>query len=156
MTPATIASLTTCKIIVNEILHTNEGNPDTLRYVNARDDSSLRDLAKDALPTLKQQKAALSGYLAQSEKGEIRVSEKIKTLWTEKLEATSMKLTVLEDAEKAESELDGNAHANRVALYKAAKQAWEVDLGRKLLELSKEMVGTYALGKLARQLVFCD
>lgn len=97
----------------------------------------------------------MSGYLAQSEKGEIKVSEKIKNLWTEKLEATSVILTVLEDAEKPDSELDGNAHANRVAFYKTAKQAWEINLGGKLLELSKEMVGTYALGKLARQLIFC-
>jgi len=127
-------------------LHSNEANPNTLRYVNARDDAGLRVLAKATLSTLEQRQQTLSGYLAQTEKEELKVSERVKKLWKEKLDALNVVLVVISDAEKAESELDEKARANRTAFFKTAKQAWETNLGGKLLELSKEMVGPYTLG----------
>ena len=136
-----------CKVIVEDILHSDEANPNTLRYVNARDDASLVVLAKDTLGSLKERQMTLVKYLGQAEKEEIRVSEKVKKLWTEKLDATNVVLTVLEDADKGESELDEGAKAKRQAYFKTAKQTWEVNLGGTLMKLSKEMVGPYALGK---------
>jgi hypothetical protein len=147
--PATIAALTTCKAIV-DILHSNEANPNTLRYLNARDDASLVVLAKDTLASLKERQQKLVKYLAEAESGEMRVSEKVKKLWSEKLDATNVILTVLVDADKSESELDEGAKASRQAFFKTAKQAWETNLGGTLVKLSKEMVGPYALGK------YCD
>ncbi len=146
LTPATIAALTTCQAIIDNILHSNEANPNTLRYVNARDDAGLRVLAKAIFPSLEQRQQTLSGYLAQTEKEEIKVSERVKKLWKEKLDALNVVLMVILDAEKADSELDEKARANRTAFFKTAKQAWETNLGGKLLELSKEMVGPYTLG----------
>jgi hypothetical protein len=87
-------------------------------------------------------------YLAQVESGEIRVSEKVKKLWSEKLDATNVILTVLADAGKPESELDEGAKANRYAFFKTAKQAWEINLGGTLGLLSKEMAGPYTLGMI--------
>jgi len=146
LTPATIAASNSCKVIIEEILHSNEANPNTLRYVNARDDASLVVLAKDTLTMLEQRQQTLVKYLSEAENGETRVSEKVKKLWTEKLDATNVILTVLVDAHKPESDLDEGAKANRHAFFKTAKQAWETNLGGSLVQLSKEMVGPYALG----------
>jgi len=127
-------------------LHSNEANPDTLRYLNARNDTSLANVAKDTMSTLKQRQQTLVKYLSQVEDREIQVSEKVKKLWSEKLDATNVILTVLVDADKAESELNEGAKANRHAFFKTAKQAWEVNLGGILVQLSKEMAGPYSLG----------
>jgi hypothetical protein len=146
LAPATIAALNSCQVIIGDILHSNEANPNTLRYVNAHDDASLAALAKELLATLKQRQQMLLKYLAQVESGEVRVSEKVKKLWSEKLDATNVILTVLVDADKAESGLDEGAKANRQAFFKTAKQAWEINLGGTLVQLSKEMAGPYTLG----------
>ncbi|KAF9535453.1 hypothetical protein CPB83DRAFT_888166 [Crepidotus variabilis] len=146
LTPATIAGANICKTIIDEVLHSNEANPNTLRYVNARDDATLRALAKDTLPNLLERQKALSSYLSQSEKGEIKVSDKVKKLWLEKLDATNVMVTVLVDAEKKVEELDEKAQANRIAFFKTAKQAWETNLGGMLTLLSKTMVGPFACG----------
>jgi len=147
LTPATIAGLNTSKVIIEEILHSNEANPDTLRYVNARDHTSLIALAKETLEVLKERQEIIANYLDIAERGEIRVSEKVKKLWKETLESTSVILKVLVDAEKPESELDEVSKANREAFFKTAKQTWEVNLGGTLSRLNKEIVGPYTLGK---------
>jgi len=146
LTPATIAALNSCQLIIGEILHSNEANPDTLRYLNARNDASLATVAKDTISTLKQRQQTLVKHLSQVENREIQVSEKVKKLWSERLDATNVILTVLVDADKAESELDEGAKANRHAFFKTARQAWEVNLGGILVQLSKEMAGPYSLG----------
>jgi hypothetical protein len=145
--PATIAALNSCQVIVGAIF-SNEANLNTLRYMNARNDASLVALAKDTMTTLKQRQQMLVKYLTEVEKGEIRVSEKVKKLWSEKLDATNAILTVLVDADKAESELDEGAKASRQAFFMTAKQAWEIDLGGTLVQLIKEMAGPYTLGKV--------
>ncbi|KAJ3506893.1 hypothetical protein NLJ89_g6613 [Agrocybe chaxingu] len=147
LTPATIAAATICKVIVEDILHSNAANPNTLRYVNARDVASLRVLAKETLQTLEQRQLGLKGYIAQGESGSVQVSEKVKKLWAEKLEATSLIYAVLVDAEKDESALDEQARTSRIAFFKTARQAWEVNLAETLKQLSKEMIGPYTLGE---------
>lgn len=114
--------------------------------MNARDDASLRDLARATSARLQDRQQTLAGYLAQAEKGEIKVTDRPKTLWKQKLDAVNVILTVIQDAEKAESELDETARAHRTAFFKTAKQTWEINLGGKLVQLSKEMVGPYTLG----------
>jgi hypothetical protein len=150
LTPATISGLNSSKVIIEDILHSNEANPNTLRYVNARDDASLVILAKDTLTTLELRQQTLVNYSTQAENGTIQVSEKVKKLWSEKLGATRVILAVLVNANKAESELDEGAKANRHAFFKTAKQAWETNLGGTLVQLSKEMAGPFALGKHCR------
>jgi len=146
LTPATIAALNSCQVIIGDILHSNEANTDTLRYLNARNDANLANVAKDTMSMLKERQQTLVKYLSQVENREIQVSEKVKKLWSEKLDATNVILTVLVDADKAESELDEGAKANRHAFFKTAKQAWEVNLAGILVQLSKEMAGPYSLG----------
>ncbi|KAF8168124.1 hypothetical protein B0H34DRAFT_47293 [Crassisporium funariophilum] len=146
LTPATIAATTTCKIIIDEILHSEQADPNILRYKNARDDASLRKLAEEVLPNMKQKQQALNGYLSQADSGSIRVSEKVKALWKEKLEAINLILAVLVDAAKPELQLDEKAKEDRSAFFKTARQAWETNLKLVLTQLSKEMVGPYTLG----------
>ncbi|KAF8974056.1 hypothetical protein BDZ97DRAFT_1912489 [Flammula alnicola] len=146
LSPATIAATMTCKIIIDEILHNELANPNTLAYVNARDDASLRLLAKERLPSLKQRQKALTDYLSQAENGSIRVSDKVKKLWIEKLDAITAILAVLLEAQKAQTGLDERGKANRVAFFRTARQAWEINLSEVLTQLSKEMVGPYTLG----------
>jgi hypothetical protein len=127
-------------------LHDEVANPNTLRYVNARDQASLRKLAAELAPSLGQRQQALRGYISQAEKGSVHVSDKVMGLWGEKLEAITIILSVLEDAGKAPKELDEQREANRIAFFKTARQAWETNLSGVLTALSKEMVGPYTLG----------
>ena len=145
LSPATIAATTSCTAII-DLLHSEIANPNTLRYVNARDDESLKALAKETTTTLHQRQQALKGYLSDAEKGTIRVSDKVKKLWLEKLDAINLILAVLVDAEKPQAALGEQEKANRLAFFKTARQAWEVNLSDVLTQLSKEMIGPYALG----------
>ena len=146
LTPATIEATTLAKSII-EILHAEVANPNILRYVNARDDQSLRLLAKELLPSLQERSRTLKDYLAQAGNGALHVSEKVKKLWVDKLDAINVILAVLSEAEKTESELTEEGRAHRNAFFKTARQAWETNLSEVLNQLSKEMVGPYALGR---------
>jgi len=146
LSPATIAATTSCSAIVDKILHAEVANPTTLHYVNARDDAGLRMLAAEVVPSLRQRQQTLRGYISQADSGSVRVSDKVKNMWAEKLDAISVILGVLEDAEKTPTELDEQGKANRIAFFKTARQAWEINLPGVLTQLSGEMVGPYTLG----------
>ncbi|KAF8905560.1 hypothetical protein CPB84DRAFT_1676689 [Gymnopilus junonius] len=145
LSPATIAATMSCSVII-DILHAETANPNTLVYVNARDDESLKTLAKGIAPSLQRRQEALKEYLSQAENGSIRVSDKVKKLWVEKLDATGLILAVLVDAEKPQEALGEQAKANRIAFFRTARQAWEVNMSDVFTQLSKEMAGPYALG----------
>lgn len=144
LTPATIAASTICSVII-DILHSEEANPNHLRYVNARDEQSLVLLAKEVIPSLKGKQELLSSSLSRSAAKEIIVSERVKILWKEKLDATELLLEVLENAEKATADLDEKAKADRKEFFKIAQDAWGAHLKEVLLTISKEMVGLYTL-----------
>jgi hypothetical protein len=131
-------------------LHDEVANPNTLRYVNARDEASLRTLAAEIAPSLGQRQQALREYISQADSGTVHVSDKVKKLWGEKLEAITVILSVLEDAGKAPTELDEQREANRIGFFKTARQAWETNLSGVLKALNKEMVGPYTLGGTGR------
>lgn len=76
----------------------------------------------------------------------IRVSDKVKTLWRDKLNAFNLTLVVLLDAQKLEGQLDEQSKAKRLAFFQAARQAWEINLREVLMQLSKEMIGPFSLG----------
>lgn len=145
LTPATIAATMTCKIIV-DILHSEMANPNKLHSVNARDDASLVKLSKERLPFFTQRQKALTTYLHQAETQTIRVSDKVRALWRDKLDATNVLLAVLLDAEKSEAQLDAQSKANRLSFFQAARQAWEIDLKVALTQLCGEIIGPFALG----------
>ncbi|KJA29104.1 hypothetical protein HYPSUDRAFT_196527 [Hypholoma sublateritium FD-334 SS-4] len=146
LTPATIEATTTCKVIIEEILHHEIANPDTLLYVNARDDASLKVLAKEVLPALQKQEQVISGYLARTADESVRVSEKVKGLWAARLEEIRAVLAVMVDAETPATELDENKKAIRDEFFRTAHRAWEVSLREVLTQLSKEVVGPFTLG----------
>ena len=136
----------TCKIIVDGILHSEIADPNNLYFVNARDDASLIRLSKELLPFFSERHKALTKYLHQSENQTIRVSDKVRAFWTDKLDAINSILVVLLDAEKPEVQLDEQSKSNRLAFFQAARQAWEINLKDVLTQLSKEMIGPFALG----------
>lgn len=146
LTPATIEATTTCKVIIEEILHHEIANPDTLLYVNARDDASLKALAKEVLPALQKQEQVISGYLSRTADESVRVSEKVKGLWAARLEEIRAILAVMADAETPATGLDENKKAIRDEFFRTARRAWEVSLGEVLTQLSKEIVGPFTLG----------
>ena len=137
----------TCKIIV-DILHSGIADPNKLFFLNARDDASLIRLSKDLLPFLSQKRKALANYLHQAETQTIQVSDKVRALWRDKLDAINTSLAVLLNAEKSEAQLDEQSKSTRLAFFQGARQAWEIDLKVALTQLSNEMIGPFALGML--------
>lgn len=148
LTPATIAATMTCKIIV-DILRSESADPNKLFFLNARDDASLIGLSKELLPFLSQKQKALANYSHQAETQTVQVSDKVRALWRDKLDAINTSLAVLLNAEKLEAQLDEQSKGIRLAFFQGARQAWEIDLKVVLTQLSNEMIGPFALGMLA-------
>jgi hypothetical protein len=147
--PATIAFLASSKTIIEEVLHSEQTDPNTLTYVNARDDTSLRVLAESLLPFFKGREEALAGILADPD---IRVTEKVKNFWRTKKEAIDTFIAVYEKADKSENELSDDDKAKRKEFFAAAKTAWEDELAKALLKLNAEIIGPFALGMWRRPL----
>jgi len=146
LTPATIAFATKCKTIIDDILHSEAGNPNNLRYLNARDENSLEILADQILPVFTEKQKALTQYLSDAANEKIHVSDKVKTLWSEKKDATEVFLEVFQDAKKPKDQLEPKAQEKRANYFAIARDAWEVVLKDILVKLSHEVVGPYALG----------
>ncbi|KAI0076077.1 hypothetical protein K474DRAFT_1663475 [Panus rudis PR-1116 ss-1] len=144
LTPATISFTSTSNRII-ELLHSEAGDPNALVYMNARDDASLKVLAKELLPTLKAKRATLDELIQGNDASQTPVSEKTLKFWELKKTASDGVLSVLEDAEKSIAELSAEAKAKREEYYKAANAAWSA-VKEVLLQLHKELIGPYALG----------
>jgi len=114
--------------------------------LNARDDASLIRLSKGLLPFLSQKQKGLANYLRQAEAQTVQVSDKVRALWKDKLDAINTSMAVLLDAEKSEAQLDAQSKGSRLAFFEAAHQAWEINLKVVLTQLSNEMIGPFALG----------
>jgi glutathione S-transferase len=145
LAPATIAfSAMSAKII--EGIHAEDGSPNTLLSLNARDHNSLKALAKHLVPFLTGRLQGLNGYITESESGTAHISEKTKTFWQEKKTATEALLAIMVRADKADAELDAAAKAAREEYFKNAKMCWGVTLKEHLVKLNGEIIGPYALG----------
>lgn len=129
-----------------DIIHSEIADPNKLFFLNARDDASLIRLSKGLLPFLSQKQKGLANYLHQAEAQTVQVSEKVKALWRDKLDAINTSMAVLLDAEKSEAQLDAQSKGSRLAFFEAAHQAWEINLKVVLTQLSNEMIGPFALG----------
>ena len=149
LAPATIAATSIAKSII-EIVHSDAANPATLKFNNARDDESLQVLATAVLDTLKGREASLKRNIEEAESGAVQVSEKTKQFWAAKLAALQPKIAVLEAAGKPADSLSAEEKEAREAFFQVGKRAWEVDLPKVLLQLSKEVVGQYAFGTCER------
>ncbi|KAG5647963.1 hypothetical protein DXG03_006997 [Asterophora parasitica] len=145
LAPATIAFASKSKNII-DILHSDNANPNHLRYVNARNDAALQTLASQTLPGLRGKQKALDRYIADAEGEKISVSEKTKAFWREKKAAVDVLLEVVENADKAEGELDAVDQGKRAEFYTEARQAWEVSLKDALVKINSEHIGPYTLG----------
>ena len=131
-----------------DILHSEIADPNKLYFINARDDASLIRLSKELLPFLSQKQKALMNYSHQAETQTVQVSDKVRALWRDKLDAVNKSLAVLLDAEKSEVLLDEQSKSIRLAFFQAARQAWEINLKVALTQLSNEIIGPFALGIL--------
>lgn len=149
LAPATIALTTTSTTIIDDILHSEAGNPNNLRYINARDQFALQVLAEKVLPSLTEKRKTLANYLADAQSEKLHVSEKVKSLWRDKEAAATVLLEVFQNAEKPEDRLDKAALAKRAEFFKIARDGWEVALQSVLTRLNQEIIGPYALGMIA-------
>ncbi|KAJ4486094.1 hypothetical protein J3R30DRAFT_3655362 [Lentinula aciculospora] len=147
LTPATIDFASTCKLIIEELIHSEDADPNNLMYMNARDEDSLRALADSLLPLMKGKVDALNHCLSDAQTGHVRASEKVVTFWTSKKEAAQMLLGLYENAKVPEAELDVNAKAQRAEYFKVSKAAWEVALVRVLTKLNELIIAPYTLGE---------
>ncbi|KAJ3823376.1 hypothetical protein EV361DRAFT_1020387 [Lentinula raphanica] len=147
LTPATIDFTATSKVIIEDLLHLDEADPNKLLYMNARDEHALRSLSESLIPLMKGKVDALNYYLSEAQAGNIRASEKVIKFWTSKKEAAQMLLDVYGQAKTPEAELDANAKAHREEFFKVAKASWEVELVRVLVKLNELIIAPYALGE---------
>ncbi|RDB29504.1 hypothetical protein Hypma_015549 [Hypsizygus marmoreus] len=145
LAPATIAFSMKSKTIIH-YLHSELGNPNNLRYLNARDDASLRSLSAELYPVFQQKQQTLAQYITEAEEEKIHASVKTSNFWREKKSAVEVLLSVYENGGKAESELDEDAKAQREEFFKEARKAWEVDLRDILIKVNSEIIGPYSLG----------
>ncbi|KDQ63573.1 hypothetical protein JAAARDRAFT_29594 [Jaapia argillacea MUCL 33604] len=145
LAPATIAFSAVSKRII-ELLHADDVSSYVLTFETAKDEASLKVLAKVLLPMLRARRETLDSLLSEAEKGTVHASEKTKLFWLEKKVQDGPILSVFEDAEKAESELDTEGKEKRRAYFEKAKKLWEVDLKELLVVVSKEMIGPFVLG----------
>ena len=128
------------------MLHSSPASPELLFYLNAKDLLALRAVAPSVSSFLKGRKEALGHYLAENEAKEVRVSEKTKAFWLERERATEDLLIALDEADKNESELSESGRKARVEYFEKTKAAWEDGLAVVLNNLSKDLVGPFALG----------
>lgn len=114
--------------------------------MNARDETSLKGLAKMLVPFLSSRQEALAGYIKEGEAEHSLYSQKTKDFWKEKKEATQTLLDIMVNAEKPASELDAAGKSARDDYLQNAKAVWETELRKNLVELNGEIIGPYALG----------
>ena len=145
LSPATVALSAMAKSII-ALVHSSPASPESLFYFNARDSATLKTVSPSVSTFLKGRKGALERYLAENETSEIRVSEKTKKFWQAKKTATEALLIAIDEADKGESELSEGGKKAREEYFEKTKEAWEVSLALVLTNLSKELVGPFALG----------
>ncbi|KAI0296168.1 hypothetical protein BC826DRAFT_908571 [Russula brevipes] len=146
LSPATVALSSAAKSIIT-LVHSGVASPDALFCLNARDLPALRAIAPSVSAFLKGRKQTLERHLAENESKEVRVSEKTNTFWLEKKRAIEALLIVLDQADKSDSELSESGRTARQEYFDKSKAIWEVDLAVVLNNVSKELVGPYALGE---------
>ncbi len=133
--------------MIVDLLHSQAADPNALFYVNARSEEDLRTLAKTILPFLTGRRDALAKLLADSESGEIQVSDKTRAFWQVKKLAAEKFIQVFEQAGKSAGDLSDEARQSREEYLKSAHAAW-VGLKDVLNTLNKEVIGPYVLGEL--------
>ncbi|KAF7985354.1 hypothetical protein HWV62_6575 [Athelia sp. TMB] len=146
LAPATISFASSSAKIIDDILHSEGGSPNTLLYMNARDETQLKTLAKFLFPFLQSRHEALSGFIAEASSEQSHLSQKTKAFYIEKQTSTQTLLEIMSKAEVATAELDATAKAAREEYFSTAKTAWETDLKESLNKLNGEIIGPYSLG----------
>lgn len=159
LAPATIAFTTTSKVIIEEYLHSDKGDPNNLGFLNAKDDASLKALAQKKLDFLQGRQETLAQCLLDAQNDNIHVTEKVKAFWRGKKDAIDALLEIYVDAGKTTSELDPAAAKKREVFLNTCRDAWDVGLKTILQQLTKEIIGPYILGKstnLFQESTKCD
>lgn len=129
------------------MLHSEAADPNALRYMNARDDASLKKLSEELLPVIRAKRDTLDRLIRENETATIRLSPKTQKFWELKRLASDGILSVLQDGARSTEELDPEASVRRVEFFKAANEAWE-RLEQVLLQVHQEVIGPYLLGML--------
>ncbi|KAI0778236.1 hypothetical protein BD413DRAFT_103020 [Trametes elegans] len=144
LAPATIAFSTLSNQII-ELLHSPVADPNALFYLNARSEGELPALAKQLLPFLHGRRETLVKLLADSDSGELQVSDKTRAFWEVKKIAGDKFIQVFEEADKSSAELSEDGRKKREEYLQSARTAWS-GLKDVLGTLHKEIIGPYTLG----------
>lgn len=155
LSPATIEGSALSQKIIADILHGEGADPNLLTLLNARDDASLRELAKIRLPFLTGRVATLDECLSQATGETTHVSQKVQGFWKEKLAGTQAILEVFKNAEKSSGQLSPEERNNREDYLDNAKAAWGKPLRESVKTLNAELEGPYALGRCRVLVLSC-
>lgn len=129
-----------------DFLHSDEGNPNTLKYYNAFDLASLRASAGTIMTSLSGRREALVGFISDSQAAPISASEKTRKLWAERLSRMEDLLVVYANAGKEYSALTADEKTKREEFLATSHTLWQVKLRKLLTALDREMTGPFALG----------
>ncbi|PFH54456.1 hypothetical protein AMATHDRAFT_52046 [Amanita thiersii Skay4041] len=145
LTPATVAFTNTCNTVI-DVVRSDAADPNKLRLMNAHDDVSFQELAKEVLPGILSTCQTLEKYLEDAQSGRIHVSEKVIKLWQDKKSTLDSLHTVLADGDVPESKLTTDGKVERAKFLENAAKAWETDLKEIVTKINKEIIGPFVLG----------
>ncbi|KAL5535377.1 hypothetical protein ACEPAF_3471 [Sanghuangporus sanghuang] len=145
LAPATIVlSLAASQLI--DILHTDDVNPNQLKYYNYTSQAAFARTAETLLPFFRGRQEALSSYITSSQNAQIQASEKTRKLWESKKADADAFVAVYAAADKDDSTLSPAEKAARDQFRSIAHDLWNVKLRKAITVLNKEMMGPFALG----------
>jgi len=145
LAPATVALLDPSKRII-ELVHGDAASPNIAFYMSSLDDASLKSAGPSLGSYYASRREALVRCLEDNEKAVVKVSEKTKRYWEEKLQSTSELKSVFGEAEKAKEELGLEGQTRRDEHLSKSKVFWETMVKRTLVTIDTEMIGPFALG----------
>ncbi|KAH0838283.1 hypothetical protein J3R83DRAFT_6560 [Lanmaoa asiatica] len=112
--------------------------PELLRHFNSRDSQSLHALAATLVPVLNARREVLATYLADCERGVIKMSDKTKAFWNEQKHEIEILL----------QQFATNSGEHTEKYFTTAKQTWEHAIPDALAKVNKEIIGPYILGEI--------
>lgn len=148
MTPATIAFTAASNKII-EIIHSKEADPRVLTWFNGRDDASLKLVAAERQPIFQGKRDTLEKLIKGNDTAQSPVSEKTLKFWQTKKESFEGFIAIYKASNTPLDALDPDGKKAREEYYENAKLAWAA-LKDVLLQLHKEIIGPYVLGKTLR------
>lgn len=147
LAPATIALSSLASLLI-DLLHSDDANPNRLKYYNYTSQAALARAAETLLPFFTGRQQALDSYITASRNAQIQASEKTRKLWESKKVDADALVTVYASADKEDSALSPEEKAAREQFRAKSRELWNNKLRKAISTLDKEMIGPFSLGML--------